>query len=107
MTYVSKRCILLINKGEDIVKLINIGAVWCNSCLIMKQRWSEIEKELPWLNTDYLDYDNDRAAVKELKVNAILPVAIFFDDQGNELIRLQGEQSKKKILRLIQDYKDK
>ena len=89
------------------MKLINIGAVWCNSCLIMKQRWSEIEKELPWLKTEYLDYDSDRAAVKELKVNAILPVAIFFDDQGNELIRLQGEQSKKKILRLIQDYKDK
>jgi len=89
------------------VKLIKIGAVWCTSCLVMKQKWAEIENELPWLKTEYLDYDSDRAAVKELKVNAILPVVIFFDDQGNELIRLQGEQSKKKLLKLIQEYKDK
>ncbi len=89
------------------MKVIKIGAVWCNGCLVMKPRWAEIETELPWLKTVYLDYDDDRAAVKELKENAILPVVIFFDDNDKELIRLQGEQSKKKILKLIQEYKDK
>ena len=89
------------------MKVIKIGAIWCASCLVMKPRWKEIETELPWLKTEYLDYDNDRPAVKELKVNAILPVAIFLDDSNNELIRLQGEQSKKKIMKLIQEYKDK
>jgi thiol-disulfide isomerase/thioredoxin len=89
------------------MKVIKIGAIWCAGCLVMKPRWAEIETELPWLKTEYLDYDSDRTAVKELKVNAILPVAIFLDDYGKELIRLQGEQSKKKLLRIIEEYKDK
>ena len=89
------------------MKVIKVGAVWCTSCLVMKQRWAEIEAELPWLKTEYLDYDDNRTVVKELKVNAILPVAIIFDDNDKELIRLQGEQSKKKLLKLIQEHKDK
>lgn len=87
------------------MKVIKIGAVWCAGCLVMKPRWAQIESELSWLNTEYLDYDNDRQEVEKYKVNEILPVFIFLDKNNKELIRLTGEQSKKKLLVTIEQYK--
>ncbi|MDD2591812.1 MAG: thioredoxin family protein [Erysipelotrichaceae bacterium] len=88
------------------MKVIKIGAVWCAGCLIMKPRWAKIEEELPWLKTEFFDYDLDREKVKALNVDKILPVCIFIDDNGNELARLNGEQSKKVLLSMIEKYKD-
>jgi len=34
------------------MKVLKIGAVWCNGCLVMKPRWEELEKENPWLETE-------------------------------------------------------
>ena len=47
------------------MKVIKIGAVWCNLCNVMKPRWQEIENELPWLETEFLDFDqnSDKVAV--------------------------------------------
>lgn len=42
------------------MKVLKIGAVWCNGCLVMRPRWQEIEKENPWLKTEYFDFDEDK-----------------------------------------------
>jgi len=31
--------------------------------LVMRSRWQEIEKELPWLETEMYDYDKDKEMV--------------------------------------------
>lgn len=91
-----------------IVKVIKIGAIWCSSCLVMRPRWENIEKVNPWLKTEYLDYDEDEKKVKkyEAKSNR-LPIFIFLDKQEQEFMRLNGEISKDKILKLINKYKNK
>jgi thiol-disulfide isomerase/thioredoxin len=89
------------------MKVIKIGAVWCNGCLVMRPRWIEIEKENPWLNTEYLDYDKNREIMKKYKVESgKLPVFIFLGKDGNEIIRLFGEIEKKDLLKTVDKYKN-
>ena len=85
------------------MKVIKFGAVWCNGCLVMKPRWAEIEKENPWLKTEFYDYDQDKVMVDAYKVDEELPVAIILDDQGNELKRFSGEVDKDELLRALKD----
>jgi len=88
------------------MKVIKIGAVWCNGCLVMRPRWAEIEKENPWLKTEYYDFDNDREAINKFKIESgKLPVFIFLDEDGKELLRLFGEIGKDKLLGEINKYK--
>jgi thiol-disulfide isomerase/thioredoxin len=90
------------------MKIIKIGADWCSGCLVMKPRWSEVEEELPWLETEYLDYDQDRKRVEEYGIESgKLPVFIFLGSKGKELIRLHGEPSKKKLIKLIKEHRGK
>jgi len=89
------------------MKILKFGAVWCSGCLVMKPRFMEIEKEMPWLETIYYDYDQDKTMCNKWQINKILPVFIFLDRDGNELFRLSGEQSKKKLIGLIEKNKDK
>lgn len=88
------------------MKVLKFGAVWCPGCLIMKPRWAEIEKENPWLETEYFEYDDNLDKVKEYEVGNVLPVFIFLDKDGKELTRLKGEKDKKDILELLEKYKD-
>ena len=88
--------------------VVKIGAIWCNGCLVMKPRWAEIEKELPWLKTEYLDFDEDAKKVAKLGVNSnTLPTFIFFDKNNNILKTLSGEISKKVLLETIRKYEKK
>jgi thiol-disulfide isomerase/thioredoxin len=89
------------------MKIIKIGANWCAGCLVMKPRWKEIEKELPWLQTEYYDFDESKKIVEKYSINDKLPVFIFFDKDDNEIIRLQGEIEKNKILEIIEQNKNK
>ncbi len=88
--------------------IIKVGAIWCNGCLVMKPRWNKIEKELPWLKTQYLDYDEDNKKIMELGITSdTLPTFIFFDKDNNILETLTGEISKKNILETIKKYEKK
>jgi thiol-disulfide isomerase/thioredoxin len=91
------------------MKVIKIGAEWCAGCVIMKPRWAEIEKAQPWLNTEYLDFDQDKEKLE--KYNAEnekdLPVFIFLDKKGKEFLRLYGQPSVKKLLEIILKNKNK
>lgn len=88
------------------MKVLKFGAVWCPGCIIMKPRWKEIEEENLWLNTEYYDYDENEELTKKWNVTSILPVFIFLDNNNKEVLRLNGEQSKKNLLKLINKYKD-
>jgi len=90
------------------MKVIKIGAVWCPGCLIMQPRWAEVEKENPWLKAEYLDFDEDKAKVKDFEAKGEkLPIFVFLDKKGKEFLRLHGELSKKEIIRTITENKDK
>lgn len=88
------------------MRVLKFGAVWCPGCIIMKPRWKEIEEENSWLNTKYYDYDENEEIAKKWNVTSILPVFIFLDNNNKEVLRLNGEQSKKNLLELINKYKD-
>lgn len=88
------------------MKVLKFGAAWCAGCIIMKPRWKDIEAELPWLETEYHDFDGDKAAVE--KYNLIsLPTFIFLDNEGKEITRLSGEVEKQKLLEVINQNKDR
>lgn len=90
------------------MKVLKIGAVWCNGCLVMKPRWQEIETELPWLKTRYFDYDQNKAKIEKYKIDSgTLPVFIFLDKKNQEITRLNGEVSKDKLLAVIQENREK
>lgn len=90
------------------MKVIKIGAVWCNGCLVMRPRWQEIEAQLPWLKTEYYDFDQDVDKIKDYRINSgTLPVFIFIDSKDQEITRLHGEIEKGELIKLINSHKDK
>ncbi len=89
------------------MKVLKIGAVWCNGCLVMKPRWEELEKENPWLETEYYDFDEAKDIIDKYGIESgVLPVFIFLNNQGEELLRLNGEISKEELLKAITKHKD-
>ena len=90
------------------MQVIKIGAVWCSGCLVMGPRWKEIEQELPWLKTQYYDFDQDKNQIKKYKPDqGRLPCFIFLDKKDKEIQRTTGEVSKKNLLEIINRLKDK
>lgn len=90
------------------MKVLKFGAVWCNGCLVMRPRWEEIEKENPWLVTEYYDFDEDKEMVEKYKVEmGRLPVFVFLDKRGEEILRLSGEVEKEKLVETIEQNKEK
>ena len=88
------------------MKVIKFGAVWCPGCLVMRPLWEKLEAENPWLETEYFDFDKDKEAVTEFGIDSKLPVFIFQDKLGAEIVRLQGERSKSELLDLINKHKE-
>jgi len=89
------------------MKVLKFGAVWCSGCLVMRPRWQEIERENPWLKNEYYDYDKDKEAVEKWKIDRNLPTFVFLDKEGNEFLRLQGEIPKEKLLKIIEENREK
>ena len=88
------------------MKVLKFGAAWCTGCIIMKPRWKEIEAELPWLETEYHDFDGDKAMVEKYNLMS-LPTFIFLDKEEKEITRLSGEVEKQKLLEVISQNKDR
>lgn len=89
------------------MKVLKFGAVWCNGCLVMRPRWAEIEKENPWLKTDYFDFDQDKDMVEKYQIDSgVLPVFIFLDKDGQEITRLSGEIERRELIQAINKYQN-
>lgn len=90
------------------MKILKFGAIWCNGCLVMRPRMAEIEKENPWLKTEYYDFDKDKEMVKKFNVESgVLPVFIFLDKENQEILHLSGEVEKKELFNIIDAHRDK
>lgn len=90
------------------MKVLKIGAVWCNSCNVMRPRWKELEAENTWLETEYSEYDDHPDVIEKYNIDdELMPAFIFLDKDGNELTRLTGEPSKEEIQGLLDEYKDR
>ena len=85
------------------MKIIRISAIWCPSCLIMKKRWEQIEKEYPHLTIEDYDYDMDEEYCKTLKIGTKLPVCILMEDE-KELTRFTGEHTEKEMKKILEEY---
>ena len=85
------------------MKVIKISAIWCGSCIKMKNIWKEVEKDYD-LDITNLDYDFDEDEVKKYDVGNILPVTIFLDNNNNEITRLTGEKTEEQIKEVIERY---
>ena len=89
------------------MEVIKIGAAWCTGCLVMRPRWKKIEEKYPWLITKNYDFDEDKKYIDNHSIDVkLLPTFIFIDKIGNELHRVSGEVSEKKLIDLITKYKD-
>ena len=73
----------------------------------MKPRWVEIEKENTRLKNEYYDYDKDKEMVVRYNINNNLPTFVFLDKKDKEFLRLQGEPSKEKLVKIVLENKDK
>ena len=84
------------------MKIVKISAIWCGSCIKMKNIWKEIEKDYD-LDVINLDYDFDEEEVKKYDVGSILPMCIFFKN-NKEVERINGEKTKEEIIEIIERY---
>ncbi|HPF30875.1 MAG TPA: thioredoxin family protein [Candidatus Saccharibacteria bacterium] len=88
------------------MKVLKFGAVWCPGCLVMKPRWAEIEKENPWLQTEYFDIDSSKEMIDQYQIQT-LPTFIFLDKENKEFLRLVGEIKKEKLVDTINENKNR
>jgi thiol-disulfide isomerase/thioredoxin len=90
------------------MKVLKIGAVWCPGCLVMRSRWEKIEKEFPWLQTEYFEFDDRQDIMQKYNVaQDVIPVFIFLDKNGNEFKRVVGEAGKEDLVAIITENKEK
>lgn len=85
------------------MKILKFNAVWCPSCLVMKQTFKQIEKEYPNIEFISYDYDFNEEEVNKYDIGKKLPVIIKTDDNFNEIKRLIGEKTKKEIISFIEE----
>lgn len=88
------------------MKILKIGAKWCPDCKIMVPRWKEIEKENPWLKTEYIGIDENPETMNKYKILA-LPTFIFLDNQGKEILRMSKIVEKEILVKTILKNKNK
>ena len=90
------------------MKVIKVGAVWCATCLAMKPAWQKVEQQLPWLETEYFDFDQDQEKIKSYRIESDqVPVFVFLDKEGKEIKRLTGEHKPEELVDLCEALKDK
>lgn len=84
------------------MKVLKFGAIWCKECLVMKPMWQEIEEEIPELQTEYYDADENPELLKEYEIKNI-PVFIFLDKENKEILRLKGVQNKEDLIKIVKE----
>ena len=94
------------NKIPNGVKVLKFGAVWCMQCLVMRPVWEEIEAEMPGLKTEYFDIDKNPEMQEKYNIKDV-PVFIFLNENGEEILRLEGLQNKEELIKTIKDYLEK
>ncbi len=84
------------------MKVLKFGAIWCKECLVMKSIWEIIEEEIPELVAEYYDADESPEVLKKYNVTDI-PVFIFLNKNGEEILRLNGVQNKEELVQAVNE----
>ena len=85
------------------MKIIRVSAIWCPSCIIMRPIYDKIVADFNLETVEY-DYDFDEEVVSKLNVGNILPVAIIYDNNDQELTRICGEKKESYIVDIIKEF---
>lgn len=88
------------------MKILRIGADWCPECIIMRLRFAEILKEMPDLQTEFIDIDQNKTIKKAWQIIDI-PTFIFLDKTGQEFLRLEKLVETADLLKIIMENNDK
>jgi thioredoxin-like negative regulator of GroEL len=81
------------------MKLIRYGASWCQPCSALKMTLSGIEH--PLVKTmEEIDIDSNVQAAISMNIRSV-PVLVLLNEEGYELRRLNGAQSKEKIMEFL------
>lgn len=84
------------------MQLLKFSAIWCPACLIMNNRYNQIQEKYKLNITEY-DYDLNQEEVTKYQIGKTLPVVIIVDEKGQEIKRIVGELSLKKLEQQIEE----
>ncbi|MFH0834065.1 MAG: thioredoxin family protein [Patescibacteria group bacterium] len=88
------------------MKVLKFGSLGCIGCIVMKPRWGEIEKENPWVETEFFDVDENPEIAKKWKTRDI-PEFIFLDKNGAEIERMHGIVEKEILVAKIRELRNR
>ena len=82
------------------MKVVRVSALWCMSCLVMRNRYDQWFKNLGIDSVLDLDFDEDD--IDAYHIGDILPVVIIYDND-KEILRIVGEKSKKELKKIFEN----
>ncbi len=82
------------------MKVVRVSALWCMSCLVMRNRYDQWFKNLGIDSVLDLDFDEDD--IDAYHIGDILPVVIIYDND-KEILRIVGEKSKKELNKIFEN----
>ncbi len=86
------------------MRVVKIGAIWCNGCLVMNNVWNKVLKEKS-IDTLALDIDVDEEEVAKYNIGDTLPVFIFYVGD-KEVKRVVGEVSFDEMIKVIEEIEN-
>lgn len=84
------------------MKIVQIGAIWCSSCLVMEKIYQRCQKKFDTLTWSTYDLDFNEEEVSHYHVGEKIPVLIFEKD-GEIVSRLVGEKSEEEVITWIEE----
>lgn len=87
------------------MKVLQLGALWCPECLIMKPRWQAAAKTLPWLETEFIDLDERPEAKKDYQIDHV-PTYLILNKAGQELKRFKGLLETAELVEILKEYEN-
>jgi hypothetical protein len=85
------------------MKVIRVSAIWCMSCLVMRNRWNKFFSSHPEIEIIDYDFDEDQEEIKDYNVGNVLPVMIILEND-QEVERVTGEKSLKQLEKIFSKF---
>ena len=86
--------------GNGKPTIIAFGMAHCYSCLAMSKLFAEILEQHPEYQIYSVDGQKERLILRDKYRLKLMPVQLFFDAEGNEVLRHEGAY-KKPVLEII------
>lgn len=84
--------------------LVKFGATWCAPCRAIQPHLETLaEQWIRYIDVYSLDVDDDPDVAVQYNIRSV-PTLIFFDDEGDILGRIQGNQSMASLTAFIEGF---